>query len=58
MTFETVGDWIEYGTDRGYITEPTCYFHDIIPMTADEEQEFEETGEPDHCIWVFRIKDV
>lgn len=40
-------EWLQKGIDAGWITEGFCYTHDGDPyMTAEEEQEWEEGGDP------------
>ena len=50
MTYE---EWISIGEREGYVSQPTCYFHDMLPMTASEEEEIDEGGDP--CITVLRL---
>lgn len=51
-TFE---QWLYFGRRHGFLSEPVCYIHDGIPLTDEEMDEMDETGEPDHCIFVVRI---
>jgi len=46
-------EWIEFGVKQGWISEPTCYYHDSLPMTDIEYEEVDEGGDP--CINVVRI---
>lgn len=49
-------DWVEYGISNGWIAKPSCYHHDAIPCTYEEELEMEEGGDP--CLSVIRVWDV
>lgn len=46
--------WMETGIRKGWVGAPICYTHDGLPMSEEEEQEFEE-GDP--CIHVLRLYD-
>ena len=48
-------EWIEYGIAQGWVTEPTCYNHDQLPVTVEEAADMEEGGDP--CINVMRLWD-
>lgn len=40
-------DWLYIGIERGWVSEGFCFTHDGDPyMTAEEEQEWEEGGDP------------
>lgn len=45
-------DWLKYGQSRGWIGPLVCATHDGIPMSEEEEAEWEEGDDP--CQWVFR----
>lgn len=49
-------EWLDYGIAQGWISEPTCYHHDPLPMTEQEVLEMEEWD--DICLNVVRIWDV
>lgn len=49
-------EWIEYGIAQGWVAEPVCYHHDILPTTKDEYDEIEDGGDP--CLNVLRLWDV
>lgn len=51
MTFE---EWVRMGYIKGYCSSPICYTHDGIPLSEEEEQEFEES---DPCIHIVRLYD-
>ena len=39
--------WLHIGIEKGWISEGFCFTHDGDPyMTAEEEQEWEEGGDP------------
>jgi hypothetical protein len=51
---EEFGIWLENGINRGWVSDPFCFTHDGDPyMTAEEEQEWEEGGDP--CAHVVKI---
>lgn len=45
-------EWLAEGQRNGWIGPSVCYTHDGIPMSADEEDEFEE-GDP--CLFMLRV---
>ena len=50
----TIGQWVDYGVQKGWVTEPFCSTHDGDPyMTEEEEQEWEDGGDP--CCHVLKI---
>ena len=51
LTFE---EWHKLGMEKGWVGPAICETHDGIPLTADEEDEFEE-GDP--CIHILRLYD-
>lgn len=50
MTFE---EWLGIGLREGFTSEPSCYFHDMFPTTASEDEEIEDGGDP--CIHILRL---
>lgn len=46
-------EWVEEGYIRGWIGPPVCQTHDGIPLTPEEDSEFETGGDP--CIHVVRL---
>jgi hypothetical protein len=43
----TFGEWIDFGIEAGFVTEPFCYTHDGDPyMSEEEEKEWEEGNDP------------
>ena len=49
MTFD---EWMKIGLESGWCGPPVCYTHDGLPMSEEEETEFEE-GDP--CVHVIRM---
>lgn len=45
--------WLQVGIDSGWCSEVVCDTHDVVPMTAEEMEEWEEGYDP--CIFVIRI---
>lgn len=45
--------WLKVGQDKGWISEGVCQTHDGVPMTDEEEAEFEDGGDP--CVPVIRV---
>lgn len=45
-------EWLEYGIANGFCSPPVCACHDGIPMTANEDTEWEEVGEA--CVFIVR----
>jgi hypothetical protein len=49
-----VWEWMEFGIQKGWITEPFCNTHDGDPyMTEEEEEEWEQGGDP--CLPVVKF---
>ena len=46
-------EWVEEGYIRGWIGPPVCQTHDGIPLTTEEDKEFEEGSDP--CVHVIRL---
>lgn len=46
-------EWVKNGLDMGFIGPPVCSTHDGLPMSEDEENEFNEGFDP--CINVVRL---
>jgi len=45
--------WLQMGIDNGWISEGVCATHDILPMTEEEEHDFDDGGDP--CIPAVRV---
>lgn len=52
MDFST---WLTFGIDQKYIDPVVCQTHEGVRMTPEEDQEFEDGGDP--CIPVIRLRD-
>ena len=50
MTFE---EWLEVGYVQGWIGPSICQTHDGVPLTPEEEEEFDGGGDP--CVHVLRL---
>lgn len=46
-------EWVQFGVDEGWVSEPACATHDGIPMLDDEVEEWQEGL--DDCQFVLRI---
>ena len=49
LTFE---EWMHYGMLQGWTGPAVCYTHDGLPLSEEEQDEFEE-GDP--CINILRL---
>ncbi len=49
MSFD---EWLHIGLERGWCGPPVCSTHDGIPMSEQEEAEFDE-GDP--CVHIIRL---
>lgn len=50
MTFD---EWLEIGLRNGYCSPTVCSTHDALPMTEEEDAEWEDGGDP--CCHVVRL---
>lgn len=50
MTYE---EWLQTGVEEGYCSRPVCDTHDGLPRTAEEEDEWDEGGDP--CLPAVRL---
>lgn len=46
-------EWMKLGVDNNFVGPPVCSTHDGVPMSLEEEQEFDEGNDP--CIHVVRL---
>jgi hypothetical protein len=53
MSTDTLPGWIAKGVRKGWISEPRCDTHDVVPKTDAEWQKLDEGD--DECIWIVRI---
>ena len=49
----TQDEWLSFGIVHGYCSPLVCQTHDGVPMSEEEEAEFEDGGDP--CIPVVRL---
>jgi len=45
--------WITFGIEKGWCGPPVCETHDGVPMSPDEELEFDEGSDP--CLHIVRL---
>lgn len=51
-TFE---EWVAFGVEKGWVTEPFCHTHDGYQYLTDEqERDFDLGGDP--CVGVIQLK--
>ena len=50
MNFE---EWLKKGYEMGWIGPPICQTHDGIPLTSEEDAEFDGGNDP--CVHVLRL---
>jgi hypothetical protein len=48
-----VHEWLNFGFDKGWISDVFCNTHDAGPVTNEEEAEWEEGGDP--CMQCVRV---
>lgn len=48
-------DWLEYGINRGWVSQICCATHDGVPGTPEEEEIWEAGHDP--CVPALRIWD-
>lgn len=51
----TYQEWLRTGIANGYISEPGCYFHSLVPMNDEERKQFDDSGETDACVTIVRL---
>ena len=49
----TRDEWLDKGFAKGWISIPTCYYHDMLPISDEEEAILDEDGEI--CMTVVRL---
>lgn len=52
MDFE---EWLAYGLGKSWVGAPVCVTHDGLPMTASEEEDLDDGGDP--CVHGLRLYD-
>lgn len=45
--------WFAIGREHGYCSLPICNTHDAVPISEQEEMEWEDGGDP--CAYVVRL---
>ena len=48
-------EWLRLGIDKGWISEVKCFTHDWLPVTEEEEKEFDDGYDP--CVFAVRVWD-
>ena len=46
-------EWIQYGVERKYCSSPVCSTHDGLPMTDEENVQWDDGGDP--CVHALRL---
>lgn len=46
-------EWLDYGKNKGWISEISCVVHDFVDLTDEEQEEYENFYEV--CIPVVRL---
>ena len=53
MSKKTFDEWLQEGLDLNFCGPAICYPHDGLPLTLEEEQEFDDGSDP--CIHIIRL---
>ncbi len=53
MSKKTFDEWLQEGLDFNFCGPAICYPHDGLPLTLEEEQEFDDGSDP--CIHIIRL---
>lgn len=53
MPEQNIHEWLQVGIDNKWISSVNCLTHEFVPLTADEEREFEDGYDP--CIPAVRV---
>jgi hypothetical protein len=53
MSEMTFHEWLALGVSKGWVSDQQCGTHEGIPSTTEEEQEWEDGGDP--CQVVLRV---
>jgi hypothetical protein len=56
VSFADVGEWVNYGVEKGWCSLPACATHDGVPGTPEEDEDWDRGGDP--CQAVLRLWDV
>jgi len=46
-------EWLAFGRDKGWVSDPVCDIHAGLPLTPEEEWAFDQGADP--CIHVLRL---
>jgi hypothetical protein len=49
-------EWMRFGYDKGWISDVFCNTHDGGPLTDDEQQEWDDGGDP--CMFCVRVNEL
>ena len=49
----TLEDWLAWGKEKGWVSDPVCATHDGVPSTEEEEEEWDQGYDP--CEHVLRL---
>jgi len=49
-------EWLEFGHSKGWISDVFCSTHDGGPMSDEEQQEWEDGGDP--CMFCIRVNEL
>lgn len=53
VILDDVYEWLKYGIERGFCSDPVCHTHDGVPYTDDEDEEWNEGFDP--CVPAVRL---
>lgn len=42
----TIDEWLQYGIDNGYCSDAVCVTHEGLPLTEEEEKEWDDGWDP------------
>ena len=50
---KTFDEWVAFGVEQGWVSQPCCDTHEGLPHTEEELAEFEEGNDP--CVVAMRV---
>jgi hypothetical protein len=53
MTTMSFEEWLVFGVEEGYCSQPVCCTHDGLPSTEEEDVMWEDGGDP--CVPAVRL---
>jgi hypothetical protein len=56
MMINSFDEWLAFGVERGWVSEPVCDTHEGPPLSEAESAEFDDGGDP--CVHVLRLFEV